>query len=219
MKTAQQLWRVGFYSLGMVFLALGITLNTKTGMGVSPIISLPNGVSVLFGTNLGNTIAAFYVLFVALQLVLKGKRFTLLDLLQAPLSVLFTRLINLFNAGLDFSAAPLSVRLLLLAAAVAFTGMGMALTVGMELIPNAADGLVGAISRRFHLEMGLTKNLFDLASVGLTVVLSLSVAGHVVGVGLGTLMTVLLTGRVVAWFNLAFRRKMRCMAGLEGKVA
>ena len=28
-----------FYILGMVVLAAGITLNTKTGLGVSPIIS------------------------------------------------------------------------------------------------------------------------------------------------------------------------------------
>ena len=29
-------YRWGFYTLGMIILALGLTLNTKTGLGVSP---------------------------------------------------------------------------------------------------------------------------------------------------------------------------------------
>nr|WP_282751859.1 hypothetical protein [Emergencia timonensis] len=33
-------YRVFFYVLGLLVMALGITLNTKSGLGVSPIISV-----------------------------------------------------------------------------------------------------------------------------------------------------------------------------------
>ena len=34
------IYRGGFYLVGLLVLALGISLNTKTGLGVSPIISV-----------------------------------------------------------------------------------------------------------------------------------------------------------------------------------
>lgn len=38
-------YRWTFYILGMLVLALGLTLNTKAGLGVSPIISIAFAVS------------------------------------------------------------------------------------------------------------------------------------------------------------------------------
>ena len=40
MKVRQWGFRIFFYVLPMLILALGLTLNTKTGLGVSPIISV-----------------------------------------------------------------------------------------------------------------------------------------------------------------------------------
>ena len=43
------------YILGLLILALGITLNTKTGLGVSPIVSVAFVASQLGGWSIGNT--------------------------------------------------------------------------------------------------------------------------------------------------------------------
>lgn len=37
----RQFYRWLFYLAGLFILALGLTLNTKTGLGVTPIISVP----------------------------------------------------------------------------------------------------------------------------------------------------------------------------------
>lgn len=37
-----------FYLMGLLILALGITLNTKTGLGVSPIISVSFSISTIW---------------------------------------------------------------------------------------------------------------------------------------------------------------------------
>ena len=43
-------YRVLFYAIGLLVLALGLTLNTKTGLGVSPIISVAYSVATILTT-------------------------------------------------------------------------------------------------------------------------------------------------------------------------
>ena len=47
MQEKQKKWilRIALYLIGIMVLALGITLNTKTNLGVSPIISMPYAVA------------------------------------------------------------------------------------------------------------------------------------------------------------------------------
>ena len=51
MQEKQKKWilRIALYLIGIMVLALGITLNTKTNLGVSPIISMPYAVAQIFG--------------------------------------------------------------------------------------------------------------------------------------------------------------------------
>lgn len=48
------IFRVVFYILGLLILALGLTLNTKAGLGVSAIISVAYSISLIFELNFGN---------------------------------------------------------------------------------------------------------------------------------------------------------------------
>lgn len=73
MKKQQWGFRIFFYLLSLVILALGITLNTKTGLGVSPIISVSYSVSQVLGLNFGNVTFVWYAIFVLAQLVIRGK--------------------------------------------------------------------------------------------------------------------------------------------------
>ena len=63
-------FRVLFYIIGLLVLALGLTLNTKTGLGVSPIISVAYSTAVISGHNFGNMTLALYSLFVVIELIL-----------------------------------------------------------------------------------------------------------------------------------------------------
>ena len=48
--------RIALYLIGIMVLALGITLNTKTNLGVSPIISMPYAVAQIFGYETGTAV-------------------------------------------------------------------------------------------------------------------------------------------------------------------
>ena len=61
------------YTIGMVVLALGLTLNTLTNLGVSPIISVPYSISQITGLNLSNITFWVYALFVVVQLAIHIK--------------------------------------------------------------------------------------------------------------------------------------------------
>ena len=113
-------YRILFYAAGLLVLALGLTLNTKTGLGVSPIISVAYSISEIFDHNFGNMTLALYSVFVVIEMVLhliRERRYSraeggvlanagrkdlrlilLMDFLQIPLSIVFTRFLNVFSA-------------------------------------------------------------------------------------------------------------------------
>ena len=49
-------------------------MNTKTGLGVSPIIAVAYAVSELWGTDFGNTVLLWYCVFVLVEIVLHGMK-------------------------------------------------------------------------------------------------------------------------------------------------
>ena len=74
----QVFYRILFYAAGLLVLALGLTLNTKTGLGVSPIISVAYNISQIFDHNFGNMTLALYSVFVVIEIILhliRGRRY------------------------------------------------------------------------------------------------------------------------------------------------
>lgn len=225
-------------------LALGLTLNTKTGLGVSPIISVAYSAATIFGHNFGNMTLALYSLFVVIELILhiiRDRRYTkksggalahagkkdlklilLMDILQLPLSLVFTRFLNVFSDLIPnlysdgaASAGELTVRIIVLIIAIILTGIGAAMSLNMRIVPNPGDGIVQAIADTIHKSVGFTKNCFDLTNITITIILSFVFAGHLVGVGIGTVLAMIGVGRTIAVFNHFTYRKTKVLAGLE----
>lgn len=210
------LHRAWIYGVGMLVLALGLTLNTKTGLGVSPILSLSYSSAQIWGLSFGDATFALYSLLVAGQLVIRGKGRQWFDLLQLPLSLVFSRVLNVLDRIIPYDASlhGLGANLALLAAAILVTGAGVSMTVNMRLVPNPGDGIVQALADRLGREQGLVKNLFDFLCVALTVVLCLATTGEIVGVGVGTVGAMVGVGRAIALFNHCFKDRMCRAAGV-----
>lgn len=228
-----RLMRWLFYLAGMTLLAIGLTLNTKTGLGVSAIIGIPYAVSEIWHLNFGNVTLVVYLLFIVVQMGLHTQMKTedraafagtlLRDVLQLPLSILFTRVMNLVSAWVpvlreaypEQFAGSFCGRLLALLLAVVLTGVGAAMTLNMRMVPNPGDGIVQALAERFGKAVGTMKNWFDVSSVVLTVLLGLLFSGGIVGVGLGTLVAALGVGRVIHCFEHFCKDGMCGLAGLK----
>lgn len=225
--------RILFYIAGLLILALGIILNTKCGLGVSPIISVAFSISAITKFNFGNMTFVLYAIFVLVELLIHltlhhryrvhpdrtpviRRNLNLLlvmDLLQLPLSLIFTRFMNLFSAWIP-APEGFGYQLLVLACGIICTGIGAAMSLNMRIIPNPGDGIVQAISDFVEKSVGFTKNCFDLFNICLTCCIGLIFAHHLIGIGLGTVVAVLGVGRVIALFNHLFMKKMTCIAGV-----
>jgi uncharacterized membrane protein YczE len=204
----KEFYRVVMYCFGFLLLALGVILNTKTGLGVAPVMSIPYAVSIIWNINLGNATLFVYILFVALQMLLRGKKFSTFDLLQFPMSIVFSRIINIFNNMIVINFSSLAPKILFLILAIILTGIGVAITIEMKFVPIAADGFTQAVSERIGKSLGFTKNSVDISCVLITLLLCLVFEGKVIGIGLGTLAAVLGIGRSIALFNKLFKHKM-----------
>lgn len=238
------IFRITIYTIGMLILALGLTLNTKAGLGVSPIISVAYSVSEITHHNFGNATMVLYILFVFAEMILhwiRDKRYEkdssqilghankvdqklifLMDVLQIPLSIIFTRFLNIFGNLIPVfysdeksTAGQMAVRFVVLILALICTGIGAAMSLNMRVVPNPGDGIVQAISDCIHKSVGFTKNCVDLCSVLITVVISLICTGHLVGVGIGTVFAVIGVGRTIAIFNHFTKEKLTEAAGVE----
>lgn len=205
-----KVYRWGFYALGMVVLALGITLNTKTGLGVSPIISVAYSVSEIWGLNFGDMTFLLYGLFVLAQLALRRREEWISTLLQLVVSLIFSRFLNLFSACItyDCTKSPIALNFVLLLLAVVLTGVGVGLTIDMRLAPNPGDGIVQAICQKAGWEQGFGKNVFDLGCVLVTCVIGLVFGGQLIGISIGTLVAMVGVGRAVSLFNHLFQEKI-----------
>lgn len=66
----QSIPRILFYIAGLLILALGIILNTKCGLGVSPIISVAFSISAITHCSFGNMTFLLYAIFVLAELLI-----------------------------------------------------------------------------------------------------------------------------------------------------
>ncbi len=199
--------RFVIYSVGIVILTLGITLNTKTLLGVSPIISMPYTISVLSGGALGVLTFIFYVILISLQFVLLRKEFELTRLLQIFMSLVSSIFIQIFDYLLPVPEGIL-LRFIVLAAAIILTGIGAAITVAMKIVPNPADGLADVIGRKLGKGFGFGKNLFDFISLVFSASVGLIFGKSIIGIGIGTVFAMIFTGRVIALLQKPLDRFM-----------
>ena len=215
----EHIYRGIFYVAGLLILALGIILNTKSGLGVSPIISVSYSVSTIWKMNFGNTTFLLYTVFVLVEMVIhlvrkEKKAILLLDALQLPLSLVFTRFMNLFSAWIPEAEQGFGSRLPVLIAGIVLTGIGAAMSLNMRIVPNPGDGIVQAIADCIGKPVGFTKNCFDLFNICITISVGMIFASQLIGVGLGTVLAVIGVGRVIAAFNHLFMDKMLTAAKL-----
>lgn len=210
----QQAARFGIYLAGMALLALGITLNAKAGLGSSAIVSVPYTISQGTGLDFANLTLITYCVLVAAQFFIKGKNRRWIDLLQIVVSIVFTRFMALFQKGIAYRSGYLPTDLLVLVLGILFTGMGAAMTVDMQLIPNPGDGIVSSLADRLNRELGLCKNCFDAFCVVCSLLVGLAMGNPLLGIGLGTVVSMLGVGRVIYFFNHLAKARLQRLAGL-----
>lgn len=201
--------RYALFIISLFFSAMGVALTKHGELGVSPISSVANIMSYRFTFfSLGSWLILWNCILILGQILLLGKKFQLIQLLQVPLSFLF----GYFT---DFgmwcvSSLPANhyvVRLLFIVLGTIVLGFGIALSVLANVIMNSGEAFVKALSDRSHFDFGNVKIAFDISCVLLALLLSL-VFFHftIVGTREGTIIAALCTGIVVKLFQRILKK-------------
>lgn len=191
------------FIISLFISAMGVAITKKAELGVSPISSVSNLLSLKFDfLSLGNWLIVWNCILITGQIILLRKRFKPIQLLQLPLSLLFgfftdfcMWLVSFFYV--DFY--PLRITFVLIGTVV--LALGVALAVIANVIMNSGEAFVKAVSDVTHIQFSNVKIAFDIACVVTAIILSLLFFSFTIkGTREGTIIAALLTGIVVKFF-------------------
>lgn len=154
---------------------MGLTLNTKAGLGVSPIISLSYAASVIWNRNFGDMTFVLYGIFCLDSGgdSSAGERRSRTQLAYERCSAVSIEYCIYKISECIFSVHTAAGRMWtggfwtfrthgVLVLALTFTGVGAAMSLSMRLVPNPGDGLVQVLADTFGIDTGLMKNCVDV---------------------------------------------------------
>ena len=188
----------------LFFMGIGVALTKHGELGVSPISSVANVVSLKFTfLSFGTWLTISNITLLLGQILLLRKNFKPIQLLQIPLSFLF----GYFT---DFGMKLVSVipndiylvQLLLVISGIIVLGFGITLGVIADVILNSGEAFVKALADVTKKDFGNTKIIFDISWVAFSILLSLLFfGGKLVGTREGTIISAFTVGIVVKFFR------------------
>lgn len=198
-------------TIGLFIMAMGVALTKVAEMGVSPISSVANVMNYIIPSiSLGTWLIIWNCVLIIGQIAILRRNFKLYQLLQLPLSFAFGWFTDL---GMWIvSSLPtdnIYVRFALILAGTVVLGFGVALTVIADLLMNSGEAFVKAVADKIHKKFGDVKIGFDIFCVVISVLISLICFNmKIVGTGMGTLISALLTGKIVNFFIKHLKKRV-----------
>lgn len=194
--------RIMLFMSGTLINALGITLITKAYLGTSPISSLPFVLSLGFTPSFGMLTFIFNMIFFSGQVILLKKEFPKLQILQIPITVIFSMLIDFFmHIFRNVKPKPYLLSLILLVLGCSVMALGITLAVRAKLILTPGNAFVQALSNHTGKAYGNIEIIFDTTLTLLAIIASFILFGKFRGVREGTIISAFLVGIFINLYN------------------
>lgn len=191
------------FIISLFISALGVAITKKGELGVSPISSVANIMSLkITYLTLGNWLIIWNCMLILGQILLLKGRFQWIQLLQIPLSFLFGHFTDFGIWIMDFiNSNTYVVRLLMVIVGTVVLAFGVSLSVIANVIMNSGEAFVKALSDITNKEFGNLKIIFDVLCVAAAIGLSMLFFGFKIeGTREGTIIAALFTGFFVKIF-------------------
>ena len=198
--------RIAIYICGIFLLALGGVLAIKSNLGASPVSSLPLSISKVTSISLGTAAAILFIIYVGIQILILRRDFKIVQLLQ---------IMNFFNAIININVDSFYIRIVICILSFFIKAFGVTFTITANIVPVAPDGLAQVISKKAKIEFGKAKIYFDCVVVALSVGILLINNKGLDGLGIGTVLSALLVGRIVAYINKNLKHKIENICFVE----
>lgn len=195
--------RVTIYVLGLFILSLGVAFSILSRLGVSPISSVAVVMNNATGLTVGTITMIEFSIYVFAQIILLRKRFKIKSFLQLGFGIVFGVFVDLsLWATQMLQVDMMSVRILYLVISILLIAIGLVFILTADIVPNAPEGLMLAIQDVTMFKFSNIKTVFDTGCVIFSSVIALTLLDvfSQSGIGIGTLITALLVGKVLGYF-------------------
>lgn len=196
--------RYTLFIISLFFSAFGVAFTKSGELGVSPISSVANIMSLKFTEiSMGNWLIIWNCILILGQILILRKNFKPIQLLQVPLSFLFGYFTDFGMWLVGFIPVEnYPVRLIMVIVGVIVLGFGISLSVIANVIMNAGEAFVKAVADVSKKNFGNIKIAFDISCVTFSIILSLIFFNFsIVGTREGTVIAAFCTGMVVKFFT------------------
>lgn len=188
------------FIVALFFIGLGIAFTKHSQLGVSPVSSVTNVMSVKFqALSFGTWVIIANSTFLLGQILLLRKNFQPKQFLQIPLTFLFGWFTDFGMWLVGFFPNEIyTVKLLFVFVGSFILALGITLSIIADVILNSAEGFTKALAETTKKDIGTVKIVFDLCWVAFSVFLSLIFFnGRLEGVREGTIVSAFLVGMFV----------------------
>ena len=216
--------KLAVYLVGMLIIALGINVSKMSGLGISPVSSIPGVLNAIWPKlTLGTMVIIVYCVLICAQVVVLRKEFELKNILGVPVAIVFGWMVDF--VGIDPNAfghlllnfprpEGYIIQLLYLVASILIIGIGVFIYLKPKLVPMPAEGLAIAISQKTSKPFGNCKTAVDVSLIFIALVMQFIFlggfdsfsAGKAV-VREGTILSAVCVGQVVKLLNRILTKK------------
>lgn len=209
--------RIIIYLVGCSLIAIGINISKMSGLGISPVSSIPRALEVVWGFSLGTMVILVYIVLVLLQLLVLRKDFKLINFLGVPVAIVFGWLVDFFGINPSTVGHLLYnfprpetylMKLVYLFASIIIIGIGVYIYLKPQLVPMPAEGLAAAIAKKTGKPFGDCKTLVDISLITIALIIQLVFLGglssfnsDIIIVREGTIISALCVGQVVKFIS------------------
>ncbi len=201
--------RLPMYFIGLFIMTVGIAFSVRSDLGVSPVSSPPYTLTVVWNVEMGMATFLFHVALVLLQILLLRRKYKPKNLLQLAVGVVFGLFTTFCNSLVMMIPIPdiLPFRIIMLAVSIVIVAIGFFLSVPADIMPLAGEGTMLAISQVTGFKFSNVKIGFDVSVSVISLVICLITVHNPGSVGIGTVVSAVLTGAALGVITRVFGKK------------
>ncbi|MGL5260425.1 MAG: YczE/YyaS/YitT family protein [Lachnospiraceae bacterium] len=220
MNTTRIHIRVIIYCVGLLLMAFGVTFSIRSGLGVSPVNSIPYVLSLITSIDQGLLTTIIFCTYIVIQIIILRKEFKKINFLQIFFSGLFGYFVSFSNHLWRMLPEPQNylLQLVFLGSSIVMVALGLMLYLIADIVPQPAEGLVMAIQKKTKIPFARLKTTFDTIVVVIAALISIMILRELDGIREGTLLSAILIGKLLGVLNHKWGEKIKnIIEGIDGK--
>ena len=211
MKRTEKVKRFVLFVISLFFIGLGIALTKRGEIGISPVSSVANVLSLRYtALSFGTWTILSNCAFLIGQILILRRKFKPVQFLQIPLFFL-CGIFTDFGVWIThfFHQTSYMTKVLFVLAGCVVLGFGIALGMVADVMLNAPEAFIKTLSFITNKDFGAIKVVCDICLVILSAALSAVLfKGKLLGIGEGTLISAISVGGFVSVFCRILRKPL-----------